>query len=211
MIHPPPLKLLVGVGSPSGDDGLGWHVVDLLASHLPSLWEARKVANPTDMLDWFASVETLLVCDACLRELPGDEIQRWQWPDLPDAMTGFIGTHDFSVPDVLRLAERLGTLPDQVVILAVEIDSHSAGNKGHLRLTPRASLLAHKLAEAIQNIVQESRVASTYAHEGQPKSLLKTRREPLAAPQQPPIPDPSRNNTPGCHPFGIPTHPDRSI
>jgi hydrogenase maturation protease len=122
-----PRTLLVGIGSPHGDDQLGWLVVDRVAAcvkhdHL----EIRRAASPTDLLDWLQDVERLVICDACRGLGRVGEVRRWNWPTSELPALAWSGTHDLSLPAVLMLAQRLGRLPEQVVVWAIEAAASSA-------------------------------------------------------------------------------------
>ena len=120
--------LIVGIGSPHGDDQIGWRVADALRSAVSPVIEVREASTPSQLLDWLDGVERLIVCDACQvrRQLPADseheapEIHRWKWPTLQVSMLRSAGSHSFGLPQVLQLAERLGKLPLEVIVFGVE-------------------------------------------------------------------------------------------
>ena len=117
-----PRSLFVGVGSPHGDDQVGWHVADRLLAQAPRGVEIRKAATPSQLLDWLAGVERLCVCDAC--EAAGDEPAsptwyRWCWPTPQITSMRSSHSHMVGLPQVLDLARRLGTLPGEVVVYGV--------------------------------------------------------------------------------------------
>ncbi len=136
--------LIVGIGSPHGDDQAGWLVALGLASEIrPRDIDVRQASSPVQLLDWLSGIEQLVICDAC-RGLGGvGNVRRWDWPARELADAEWSGTHDFSVPAVLDLAESLGQRPRHVVIWTVE------GN-------PRGALapLSPEVADAIPNMVQ---------------------------------------------------------
>ena len=116
--------LFVGIGSPHGDDRIGWRIADLLGTRMPPDISIRKAATPSDLLDWLEGIDRLIICDACLSRggTPQDEVHlhRWEWPTLEIAALRSAGTHAFGLPQVLQLAERLGTLPPDVTVLGLE-------------------------------------------------------------------------------------------
>ena len=75
---------------------------------------------PPDLLDWLENVEQLVVCDACRGLGDYGRISRYEWPVHELSEISMSGTHDFSLPAALALAERLGRLPRRVVIWVVE-------------------------------------------------------------------------------------------
>lgn len=129
-------RLVVGVGSFHGDDRAGWIVADRLAE----LWAGddltavRRALTPTDLLDWLDGVVCVHICDACQwsedlqgvqrltlcspaareagRSLRGDHSQLFSTP--PGR-----GSHDFSILDVLNLAQHTGRLPQRVILWGI--------------------------------------------------------------------------------------------
>lgn len=122
-----PLKtLVVGLGSPHGDDQAGWMVVDLLSSNLEeSETILRKANSPAQLLNWLGGSERLVICDACTGLGAIGDIKRWEWPAAEILQASWSGTHDLSLPDVLRVAEGLDQLPPNVVVRAIEIREHN--------------------------------------------------------------------------------------
>ena len=120
--------LIVGIGSPHGDDQIGWRVADSLRAVASPAVEVREASTPSQLLDWLDGVDRLIVCDACqarrqmAAEPAGDalRIHRWQWPTLQVSMLRSAGSHSFGLPQVLQLAERLGSLPSDVTVFGVE-------------------------------------------------------------------------------------------
>lgn len=116
-----PHTLIAGIGSPHGDDQAGWLVAERLADTLGERGVAvQKARSPTELLDWLDGTQRLIVCDACRGLCSTGEVKRWTWPDseLLDAI--WSGTHDLPLPAVLQLSERIGRLPGEVVVYAVE-------------------------------------------------------------------------------------------
>lgn len=123
-----PRTLLVGIGSPHGDDQIGWCVADAMRSVVSPAVEIREASTPSQLLDWLDRVDRLIVCDACQsrrralansrNDTPG--FHRWQWPTLQVSMLRSAGSHSFGLPQVLQLAERLGSLPQDVIVFGVE-------------------------------------------------------------------------------------------
>ena len=136
----PAKTLFVGIGSPHGDDRLGWHVADALADRLQasetgfpggdsaglnapaslSQVAIRKAASPADVLDWLDGIERLIICDACRSGGQPGLAYRWTWPDRAIAQAHCTGSHDLGLANVLELAQRLQRLPQVVIVWGVE-------------------------------------------------------------------------------------------
>lgn len=135
--------LIVGLGSPFGDDRAGWHVIERLASREPAL---RKIAlrSPAELLDQLVDIEHLVVVDACRGAGEAGTVITFNWPAIEIGRVGFSGTHDMSLDAALGIAERLGLLPAVVSIWGVEI-----GESAHFE-----SELTPAVARAVQEIVE---------------------------------------------------------
>lgn len=112
--------LLAGLGSPFGDDQLGWRVVDNVAHFEPQTASIVRLRSADQLLDRLSGVARLVVCDACQGAGPVGSWHRWRWPDKELAALRCGSTHDLGLAAVLTLAERLGQLPPSVTIWAVE-------------------------------------------------------------------------------------------
>jgi Ni,Fe-hydrogenase maturation factor len=78
--------LIVGIGSPHGDDQAGWKVIERLE---PLQWqwpsvELRQATVPHDLIDWLEGKATLHLIDGCIcngHVSDGDNLpyQRFEW------------------------------------------------------------------------------------------------------------------------------------
>jgi len=111
--------LIAGVGSPHGDDEIGWLVVDELRRLEPS-WNIVRLATPAELLDRLEGVERLIVCDACQGSGPVGSFHTWRWPSAELMLLRFAGTHDLGLVAALEWARVLGRLPPEVLVWGVE-------------------------------------------------------------------------------------------
>jgi hydrogenase maturation protease len=114
-------SLLVGIGSPHGDDRVGWEIARRVGERLAGALDARCARTPAELLDWLEGVDALDVCDAFAADGQAGSVHCWQWPARQIERVPFCGSHDVSLPAVLALAERLGRLPPRVRIWGVGI------------------------------------------------------------------------------------------
>lgn len=126
--------LIVGIGSPHGDDQIGWRVADRFASsteqdHI----DVRRAKSPVDLLDWLEDVRRLVICDSCRGLGRVGAMRRWKWPAPEISEIALSGTHTLSLPAVLALAKTLGRLPDDVLIWAIEGATSNAGQMASAR------------------------------------------------------------------------------
>src|SRR5262249_11343899 len=118
---------LVGVGSPHGDDRLGWWFVDAMSRDPVPGVEVRAIADPIRLLDDLEEVETLVVVDACRSGRAPGSIVRREWPTADMLQGDASWSHGFGVARILPLAGALGRLPRSVVLFAVEAGSCGTG------------------------------------------------------------------------------------
>jgi len=116
----PGSSLLVGIGSPHGDDQIGWRVADAIEGQRLAGLRVCRAGSPIDLVGWIENVDCLVVCDACQGVGPVGSWHRWCWPAAEVLPLKFSGSHDLGLAAALGLAERLGQLPEQVTIWAVE-------------------------------------------------------------------------------------------
>ncbi|GGB81094.1 hydrogenase [Marinobacterium zhoushanense] len=118
--------LIIGVGSPAGDDRLGWEVIARLKAKLPDeancdLWALDRPG--AGLIEYLDRAEVCWLVDALLsKDTPGRYLQ----PGLELLMQSddrASGSHGFGLADTLRLAERLGMLPQRIELHCLTINS----------------------------------------------------------------------------------------
>ena len=149
--------LFVGIGSPHGDDQIGWCIADLLADQPSPGVVVRKASVPADLLDWLDGTVLLGVCDASRGGHPAGTVQRLDWQggiEAADsqvlrvlARPGISDTHGFGLAAVLDLAHRLGQLPARVIVWAVEGQTFEPDSE----LSPQVQGALSAIAAAIRN------------------------------------------------------------
>jgi hydrogenase maturation protease len=134
------------MGSPFGDDQAGWRVVDMLQQrpHVPA--RLKKVHEATQLLDALPGCRRLIIIDGCRSGAPRGAVTRLRWPDARIAARHNQSTHGVGVDDVLRLAERIGRLPDEVEIFGIEVTECEPGHEICLEVLRAASELEAVIA-----------------------------------------------------------------
>lgn len=115
-----PNTLIAGIGSPHGDDQIGWHLAQSLSVRLGAAAAVRLCAIPADLLEMLAGVDQLIVCDACQGSGPPGSLHRWEWPHLDIVHDERRGSHGVSLHEILKVAEALDRLPRSVAVWTVE-------------------------------------------------------------------------------------------
>ncbi|MCU0718733.1 MAG: hydrogenase maturation protease [Pirellula sp.] len=112
-------NLIYGIGSPNGDDQIGWRVVEGIRCLLPEGWHAKSGLVPMDLLNHLEGVHDVHIVDACKGEEKVGTIHRLEWPTR-ELVTNPVATcHDFSLGITLDLADSLGILPLNVTIWGI--------------------------------------------------------------------------------------------
>lgn len=139
-----PRTLVAGIGSDHGDDRVGWDVAEQLQREYSDRSDIliRRAQVPLDVIDWLDDILELHICDAILpivedlatasqqlirqfNWVNGDLVERTESENKCPAV--FIcpervsGTHGFSLPDVLRLADVTGRLPAAVTVWGIPV------------------------------------------------------------------------------------------
>ncbi|MGD8940635.1 MAG: hydrogenase maturation protease, partial [Gammaproteobacteria bacterium] len=117
--------IVVGVGSPYGDDSLGWEVVRQLRLH-PKIQQlaVRHVAIQCadrpgiDLLNLINHSDTALLIDAAVSDFPPGTITRLEDDDI-DTVLNNTSTHDFGVLETIALGKALNQLPQRVIVLGI--------------------------------------------------------------------------------------------
>lgn len=143
-MNTPEKKLIVGVGSAHGDDQAGWRVADELTRQIPdrSFISVRKASVPLDLLDWLESINVLHLIDAFDAAGGHGNVHRFRWlngqmicqsghapAESVLSQQSARSSHGFSVPDVLRLAEKTGLLPNMIVVWAIPGSNFQPGGQ----------------------------------------------------------------------------------
>jgi len=140
-----PAPAIVGLGSPHGDDQLGWMAVDRLRLRLPAGVCAVKAASGVELLEFLVGQEDILIVDAAAPACRPGTIRSFIWPCAGLAAHLPWSTHGLGVVEALQLAQTLGRIPTQVVIATVEAHTTTPG----LPLSPAAARGLDDLVESI--------------------------------------------------------------
>jgi|YelNatPaOPRAMG01_1025707.scaffolds.fasta_scaffold01334_13 hydrogenase maturation protease len=147
--------LVIGLGNPIlGDDAIGWQVIEALKETLDRE-VSKRVEFETFSLGGVALMERLVGYDRALivdalagRPETAGTLHRLTLDDLPTLYAD--STHDVSLKTALEMGHRLSVhLPQEIVILAVEIDPRWEFSEQMSPAVERAILPAVLAAEEI--------------------------------------------------------------
>lgn len=122
---------IIGVGSPFGDDRLGWVAAEQLRDFLhlnagPERIVVSILDRPGAMLlaQWKETDEVIVIDAMRSRSAPGT----WRRLAVDDLALSYPATsHGFGVASALELARELGNLPRRLCVYGIEIDASWPG------------------------------------------------------------------------------------
>ncbi|MCP5305622.1 MAG: hydrogenase maturation protease [Chromatiaceae bacterium] len=113
---------VIGIGSPFGDDRVGWQVVDGLAGRVPATVDLVTLDRPgAALINWMEHVDHLLLIDAIVSEaVPPGRIVRIDRFDTLSPPPGFT-SHVLDLAQTIELADALGVRPRNVELYGISI------------------------------------------------------------------------------------------
>jgi hydrogenase maturation protease len=118
---------ILALGSPHGDDRVGWEVVERLRQEQVPGIALAALHEPIGLFDHLGDCEALLLIDACRSGAPPGTIIRMDWPGSILKGQKGISTHGFGLASALALAQALGRLPPRVVLIGAEVQTCDPG------------------------------------------------------------------------------------
>ena len=140
---------MVGIGSPHGDDRVGWEMARRVAGLWGDTLDVRCARTPAELLDWLEGIENLEICDAVASGAAVGSVYCWQWPAPEIERAPFSGSHDLSLPAVLTLAETLGRLPAQVRIYGIGVRPGQPPNSLSAEAAAAVALAVERIRAAL--------------------------------------------------------------
>ena len=128
---------LIGIGSPYGDDQVGWRVVEAAQTQQLPVTDAVCCLVPmVDLLPLLACYDVVILVDAVAAEnLPVGTVQCWSGTAIRQVNSVY-SSHGFSLANVLALAESLGQLPRLLKLYGIVINPEHLATLPYLPLTP---------------------------------------------------------------------------
>ncbi|GAA0796085.1 hydrogenase maturation protease [Marinobacterium sediminicola] len=148
------LHLIIGIGSPFGDDQVGWRVIDQLRQMgLPSAIQLLSLDRPgPELIEQMQGGASVTLIDAviseqhpvgCCLELDPDQL----------AQLDTCSSHGFGLSNTLALAQQLDQLPTRLRIFGVSIRTPGMGDGVSEEINAAAHALAQQLAEEYQTAI----------------------------------------------------------
>lgn len=117
---------IIGIGSPFGDDQLGWHVADALKhscypDHLaPQQLTCIKTDRPgAGLVELMKGADLVILIDAMESGVSPGTVRRFEGREIED-VTAPLSSHGFGVASALALAQVLDDIPARVILYGIE-------------------------------------------------------------------------------------------
>ena len=118
---------IIGIGSPFGQDQLGWHVLDQLRNNMTeetNTYEIRFIQSDRPglrLLELIKDTDTAILVDAIDNKNRMGQILKLDRADLLTNENA-LSSHALGVSEALSLGEALGDLPARLVLFGVCVD-----------------------------------------------------------------------------------------
>ncbi|TWU46701.1 hypothetical protein [Rubripirellula reticaptiva] len=156
--------IVIGVGSPHGDDQFGWVVIDQLDLRQLRGAKTLKISNPVDLIPYLASYEHVVLVDACIGLPRGQDFLRLGYANAIDReriqKLPCRSTHDFGIHLALRTAEVLGERTEHVALWIGRGESFERMSDMREETVKRAIACADEIEGAIEKVLCDARIVA---------------------------------------------------
>jgi hydrogenase maturation protease len=121
------MSLILGLGSPHGDDQLGWVAIDRMRPRLPAGTYAHKIRGGFDLIEYLEGHDTAVVIDAASPAGRPGSIRSFTWPCPELVHCILLSSHGLGLVEAIQLTEALGRLPQHLKIYTIEARDTSPG------------------------------------------------------------------------------------
>jgi hydrogenase maturation protease len=150
---------IIGIGSPFGDDQVGWRVIERLDGRLPPHVALSTLDRPgSALIRWLQDVDWLILVDALsCRGAPG-QILRID-PAQIEAGVSALSSHGLDLAQTLDLAAALGCRPRRVDVYGIVIEQITGPGPG-----PAVAAAVPELARLLEQSLQQGPTAVAGPH-----------------------------------------------
>lgn len=145
---------ILGIGSPFGDDRLGWETVHLLKQQpnilklIPQILCLETCDRPAvRMLHKLTQVKIAILIDAVKSEAPLGSLHLFSHEAIMPT-THPVSSHGWGLAESLKLAKELGILPETTVLYGIEINEITFTSE----LSDSIKIAVNKLANLLSQI-----------------------------------------------------------
>lgn len=151
---------VLGIGSPFGDDQVGWKVAEALKQQISMHANMSQyvIIESHDrpgvrLIELMSGASTVFIIDAVKSSSEIGTIHRFKNNEILESENR-LSTHDMGVAQALQLGSALNALPDNIILYGIEIDTIVFG-----------STLSQRVESAIEQVVVQlkNEILRTYA------------------------------------------------
>lgn len=144
---------VLGIGSPFGDDQVGWKVADALKQQLSIHTNIDLLVSIENhdrpgvrLIELMSGAHTVYIIDAIKSNSEIGTIHRFKNHDI-FGLENRLSTHNIGISEALQLGSALNALPDNIILYGIEIDSTVLG----ATLSPRVENAIEQLVVELEN------------------------------------------------------------
>ncbi len=145
--------LIVGFGSPFGDDRFGWLVIEQLQKALDGQEAIKATCCDRSGIDWihqYQSAEQLVFIDAVKSDAaPGTLHHLTLTPTAFDTLPSSYSSHGLGLREGLAIAAEVIELPPEIEFYGVELSQCDANNIVVSTIIKQAGLVSKQLLEKL--------------------------------------------------------------
>ena len=131
-----------------GDDGFGFYVLEeLKRKELPDHVELIDAGTGgLNLLSFMENADKIIIIDAISSGSEVGGIYRFTYKDLPDPASVYFSLHELGLVDVLKIGRKVISMPDDIIIIGVEIER---AKKLTIGLTTKVNEAVPKVVEMV--------------------------------------------------------------
>lgn len=153
---------VLGIGSPFGDDQVGWRVAETLKQQLSLHDHKAQDVNIEShdrpgirLIELMSEASTIFIIDAVKSGSEAGTIHRFENNEIFESDNRF-STHDIGVSQALQLGCSLNALPANIILYGIEIDTIELGSNLSLCVERAIGLVVAQLENEIINTIHTS-------------------------------------------------------
>lgn len=127
------LVKVLGIGSPFGEDQVGWRVAEALKTYLSiyaNIYQHVIIESHdrpgVSLIELMSGANTVFIIDAVKSNSQAGTIHRFENTEIFESDNSF-STHDLGVFQALQLGSALHALPENIIVYGIEIDTIELG------------------------------------------------------------------------------------
>jgi hydrogenase maturation protease len=145
-----PVVRVVGIGSPHGDDQIGWRLVEAVEGALDAEAEYYRASSPLDLIDHMGGCARVVIIDACCSGRSPGSAKVFEGGEAFFAESPARSCHALGVGQALALAQALGRCNSEIALFAVEAGRTAPGSELSPELTAALPRLVAQLRALIE-------------------------------------------------------------